>query len=222
VLGQCIEDALRRTAELSATTWDVAYVDMQRERLRKLMELWLEEELERGPFEVKLSERKLDDVRVGPLRLNIRVDRVDVTDAGEVIIDYKTSHAVPGQWKTDRPDAPQLPLYAVVSEAEQLKGIAFAVVRLGKDMGWKGHAARDGILPKPTKLETPLATQVEEWRRVLEALATAFYSGDVRVEPKSYPATCRHCAQRVLCRLDVSQIEIDEDEDETATEVSRG
>lgn len=69
----------------------------------------------------------------------------------------------------------------------------------------------------------PACDAGEEWRRVLEALAMAFYSGDARVEPKSYPTTCRHCAQRVLCRLDVSQLEVDEDEDETATaEVSRG
>jgi probable DNA repair protein len=222
VLGQCIEEALRRKAEQSATTWDAAYVDVQRERLRRLIELWLEKELERAPFEVKLSERKLDDVRIGPLRLNIRVDRVDATDDGEVIIDYKTSNAVPGQWMTERPDAPQLPLYAVLSEAEKLNGVAFGVLRAGKDMGWKGYASA-GTLPKPAKMDLPLAMQVEEWRRVLEALAMAFYSGDARVEPKSYPTTCRHCAQRVLCRLDVSQLEVDEDEDEiAAAEVSRG
>jgi probable DNA repair protein len=210
-LRACIDAALTKTAELSATAWDEAYVDMQRERLRRLLGQWLELERERPEFEVKLSEKNFNDVRIGPLRLSVRVDRVDVTAGGELLIDYKTGTASPNDWLTERPDAPQLPLYAVLAEQE-VKGVAFGLVRAGKEMGLKGYAAADEMLVKAARMKVPFDMQVEEWRRVLEGLATAFHEGDARVAPKSYPATCKHCAQRELCRLDVSLLE-EEDED---------
>jgi ATP-dependent helicase/nuclease subunit B len=43
------------------------------------------------------------------------------------------------------------------------------------------------------------------------------------VSPTTYPGTCTHCGQRVLCRLDVSLLEEeDEQEDGFAAEVGRG
>ncbi len=221
LLRECIEDALSRVDAVSETVWDAAYLDMQRERLRRLLQQWLELEMARPPFEVKLSERKIDDARIGPLRLNVRVDRVDVVDGAEVIIDYKTGHATPNDWLTDRPDAPQLPLYAVLSEGPEMQGVAFGLVRAGKNMELKGYAGRDGILTKAAKLRLPLEAQVDEWRRVLTRLAEEFHAGEARVAPKKYPATCRHCAQRLLCRLDVSTLE-EELEDEGSAEVGLG
>lgn len=221
LLRECIEDALSRVDAVSETVWDAAYLDMQRERLRRLLRQWLELEMTRPPFEVKLSELKIADARIGPLRLNVRVDRVDVVDGAEVIIDYKTGHATPNDWLTERPDAPQLPLYAVLSEGPEMQGVAFGLVRAGKNMELKGYAGRDGILAKTAKMRLPLEAQVDEWRRVLVQLAEEFHTGEATVAPKKYPATCRHCAQRVLCRLDVSALE-EELEDEGSAEVGLG
>ena len=49
---------------------------------------------------MKLSEKEFKDVRVGPLRLSVRMDRVDVVEGGEVLIDYKTGNASPNDWLT--------------------------------------------------------------------------------------------------------------------------
>ncbi|HEY6412164.1 MAG TPA: PD-(D/E)XK nuclease family protein, partial [Edaphobacter sp.] len=219
LLRQCIVEALKKTAELSRTAWDEAYVEMQRDRLLRLLSPWLDLERARPEFAVKLSEKNFNDVRIGPLRLSVRVDRVDVTAGGELLIDYKTGAATPNDWLTERPDAPQLPLYAVLSEQE-VKGVAFGLVRAGKEMGLKGYAGADGILVKAARMKMPMEMQLEEWRRVLEGLASAFHAGDARVAPKSYPMTCRHCAQRELCRLDVSTLE--RNDDEGGSEVSGG
>jgi len=225
VLDWCIAQALKKPAAAITTDWEEAYIEVQRERLRKLLSGWLELELERElPFEVKLSEKKLDDVRVGPLRLNVRLDRVDVVESGEVLIDYKTGPASPGDWLTSRPDAPQLPLYAILTEEDRLQGVAFGLVRAGEGRGLKGYATCDGILPKRSKLEAPtLEAQIERWREVLVALAEEFSSGEARVQPKTYPGSCTHCEQRLLCRLDVSLLEEDDEQDESSwAEVSRG
>jgi ATP-dependent helicase/nuclease subunit B len=226
-LNWCITEALKRTEETTATTWDAVYMEVQRERLHKLLSGWLELEMERPlPFEVKLSEKEFTDVRVGPLRLNVRMDRVDIVEDGEVLIDYKTGAASPNDWLTERPDAPQLPLYAILSEAERLRGVAFGLVRAGEGRELKGYTAREGVLPgRLTKLKeaATFETQVERWRQVLVALAVEFAAGDARVQPKSYPKTCEHCGQRLLCRLDVSLLEADEQDDTDAVEeVNRG
>ncbi len=140
-----------------------------------------QQELARPPFSVKQREEKVSDVQIGPLHLSVRVDRVDETAGGDLLIDYKTGRAATTDWMSDRPDAPQLPLYAVVSNAERLGGVAFAKLRVGKEMGWKGFVAGEGVLLKPDKLKAEsLAAQVDEWREVLTKLAEQFAAGDAR------------------------------------------
>ena len=224
-LDACIVRALRRTAELSSTAWDAAYVAVQHERLQRLLMPWLELEMTRTPFAVKLSEKEFEDVRVGPLRLSVRMDRVDVIEGGEVLIDYKTGVASPSDWLTERPHAPQLPLYAILSDPDLLQGVAFGLVRAGEGRELKGYAVAHGVLPKTVKLRKDVASleaQVEEWRRVLEHLAEEFAAGGARVAPNKYPTTCERCAQRILCRLDVTLLKDDDDEGGSDTEVTRG
>ena len=61
-----------------ASGWPRAYLRTERQRLLKLLGLWLDyEAIERAPFTVKSREETLRDVQIGPLRLDIRVDRVD-------------------------------------------------------------------------------------------------------------------------------------------------
>ena len=221
MLDWAIGEGLRRNEKLSSSAWDAAYMDLQRERLHDLLGPWLEMEMQRPRFTVKLQEDKLEDAHVGPLRLSVRVDRIDEGEEGAIIIDYKTGPAKPSDWLSERPDAPQLPLYAILSQAERLEGVAFAHVRAGKDRGLHGFATSKESGIRLAKLPAAsLEAQVEEWRRVLTKLAEEFYNGDARVRPKNYPMTCKHCGQRMVCRLDVAAM--DEDDDESATEEERG
>jgi probable DNA repair protein len=226
LLEWCIGKALEKTEGRSSTEWDIAYVQVQRDRLRRLLNWWLELEMERAvPFEVRLSEKEFRDVHVGPLRLNVRMDRVDHAAGGEVLIDYKTGSASPNDWLTERPDAPQLPLYSILSEADRLKGVAFGLVRAGEGRGLKGYATEEGLLhSKSTRLKeaATLEAQVERWREVLFRLAEDFYSGNASVAPKNYPKTCERCDQRILCRLDVLSLEENEEDDTGQDEVTGG
>ncbi len=221
-LDRSIEDGLRRTTSGSGVDeepWDTAYRAVQRRRLRRLLVDWLEIERRRPPFSVELREARFDDVPVGPLRLSIRFDRIDQTlDTGqEVLLDYKTSAATPTPWLGERPDEPQLPLYAILREPHAVGAVAFARLRPGKQMELNGLEANEGLLPKTSRTKLSLDAQIEEWREVLNRLAEDFASGEASVTPKQYPLTCKHCGQRTLCRLDPATLRGEYDEDEPVT-----
>ena len=182
--------------------WDKAYRALQMQRLFDLLKSWMSFETQRTPF-IVLDREQERHLTVGPLELNLRVDRIDSVEEGEgaVLIDYKTgSSARPSAWESERPEEPQLPLYTLLPNAANLRGLAFARLRKGQ-LGWSGIQAEPGLLGK-SKLEPEIAELVEEWRRVLTGLAEQFAAGDHSVNPKSYPLTCTYCGQRFLCRLD--------------------
>ena len=154
-------------------------------------------------------------MEVGPLELTVRPDRIDQVEGGFVFIDYKTSFDLQTRhWLGERPEAPQLPLYTLLQEAEDVRGLAFAQLRPGQKMGWVGLQKEQGDIhtDRATKLHD-LELQTRAWREELSRLAQAFAEGVADVDPKSYPHTCRFCEQRLLCRLDRSLLAEDEDAD---------
>ncbi len=213
LLDECIDDALTRTAAQARSPWERAYLAVQRERLRHLLRPWLEVEAARPPFAVLHHEREEHDFSIGPLRLTVRIDRVDETEAGPLILDYKTGDASTAQWLTDRPDQPQLPLYAILASPPPA-GAAFALLRPGDGLALRGFADDSTVFGKPARMNLPMAAQVEDWRRILDQLATDFAAGEAAVDPKCYPQTCGRCSQRILCRLDVSTLEDTSEEPE--------
>ena len=214
LLGACIDEALRN---LRATNpWDTAYLTVQRDRQLSILQQWLDEELKRGPFTVLALEEE-QHITVGPLTLAVRMDRIDQvggaqnnehpTDedqpGGVFFVDYKTGYvASPSQWEGPRPDDPQLPLYALLPEPGELKGLAFAKIRAGNDMRWLGVQSEPGLLPASRGSVVDLPGLLAGWRANLDELAHDFAAGRADVNPKNYPQTCTHCAQRLLCRLD--------------------
>ncbi|HEX4156779.1 MAG TPA: PD-(D/E)XK nuclease family protein [Acidobacteriaceae bacterium] len=218
-LDHAIDFAFTKVAP-AAELWSAAYIALQRERLRDLLSRWLDFELQRAPFTVLSNETK-QDFDIGPLHLSLRPDRIDQVEGGLALVDYKTgASAKPANWLGDRPDDPQLPLYALRTEPHQLKGLFFARLRPGKEMGWLGLASDASALSalKPRDY-ADLDARIDEWRTVLTTLAHNFASGRADVSPKSYAVNCRRCGQRLLCRLDPSSLlTTDEDDPDESNE----
>ena len=219
ILARSIDAALPRKLQVR-DEWDRAYLALQKERLRSVLQQWLEEELKRGPFTVLAVEQD-QVVTVGPLTLNVRMDRIDKVGEGVFFVDYKTGYAAdPKQWIGERPDDPQLPLYTLLPEVEELKGVAFAKVRTGRDMKWLGYQEEEGILPASRSKANvrDLALLMEEWRGTLTQLAEDFAAGRADVRPKSFEVNCTRCAQRLLCRIDPTSLLSTADEDDEELE----
>lgn len=208
ILERALEEAMPRRLKVR-DGWDRAYMTLQKDRLRSLLQQWLEEELRRGPFAV-LAVEKDEIVTVGPLTLKVRMDRIDKVGEGVFFVDYKTGYAADRkQWNGDRPDEPQLPLYTLLTETDELKGVAFAKVRTGRDMKWSGYQSEEGILPTSRSKANvrDLTWLVDEWRGSLTQLAADFATGRADVRPKNFEVNCIHCAQRLLCRIERASVQ---------------
>ena len=194
------------------------FAAIETRRLAQLLADWLELELQRAPFAVANVEK---DARlaVGDVEFTARLDRVDVLgDGRHVIIDYKSGQANINAWAGDRPDDPQMPLYAV-THLEPVAAVSFARLKRGKDFGFAGLAQSGDILPGTVAFDQdrrakrliagrqgqpgvmPLSWDgiFDNWRAVLENLANEFRRGAASVSPK--PRACDQCDQHLLCRI---------------------
>ena len=196
--------ALERTLGRRHTGAIERFRILEQERLEKLLQEWLEVERQRPPFRVVETETTAD-VDLAGLKLCIKADRVDLEESGggHVIVDYKTSKVLKiTAWEGERPDAPQLPLYAVKSQ-HLVSKIFYGQLVSGK-LRWLPAEGADARKCMP------------EWRRVLEKLAADFLQGRAAVDPKDGKITCANCRLGPLCRVGESRgVEIEEgDSDE--------
>ncbi len=207
-VAHAVAEALRprRSRSIEPDRWTEAYLDIAERRLTHLMLRWLDKELSREPFSVITQEEKRL-VSIGPLELNVRPDRIDKVEGGVVFIDYKTSSDLSADdWLGERPKAPQLPLYALLAEPEEVRGLAFGRLRAGREMGWISLQADEGLFPGKNTTSDLFTEQITAWRDELARLASEFAGGAATVDPKSYPGTCQYCGQRLLCRLDPADL----------------
>ncbi len=206
-------DAMLRTR--TEDSWSLAYLRVQRQRLLRLLLRWLEYESRRPPFHVLSTEQRIDGLEIASLRMDVRVDRVDEVEIDGarslVLIDYKSGSTSVNKWLGERPEEPQLPLYAVAAGVADLRAIAFGSVKAGeKHLGLKSFPPRSSLLTADAVEgdAEAFAAQLEEWQWTLERLATDFANGVATVDPREYPGTCQYCEQRMLCRLNPELLEV--------------
>jgi len=209
-IAQAVE-ALRRR---SPATLTARYASIETRQLEDKVMRWLELERQRGPFTVVGYEQEQQFDAAG-LRVRVYLDRVDeLEDGSRVILDYKTGQVRPAKWFGERPEDPQLPVYAVaasgVDGAGPVAAVAFARIR-PDTCAFSGVVREPGILPGlPAGRKGPLSEASESWPAVLEewsaaltSLARDFRSGAAPVDPKHGLKTCEesYCELAALCRV---------------------
>jgi ATP-dependent helicase/nuclease subunit B len=207
LLAQRVDEALQRyKVDGEKRSWNEAYLHTERERILSLLDDWMAYEEKRADFAVETREEKRS-AGVGALKLQVRVDRVDVIQGGRVIIDYKTGVVKADGWDGPRPDDPQLPIYAAYGNVENLKGVLLG--KVAEDRPKFVGQVEDGaaIFPNDTALaKQPYGEEtLGKWKEVLLDLANGFLNGEAQVDPKQYPKTCQYCKLPGLCRIAESE-----------------
>jgi probable DNA repair protein len=205
ILDRAIDPVLGEYA--STGPWLQSYLAAEKRRLHLRLAEWLALEATRHPFTVEACEDKLPNVHIGDLRLRLRADRIDrLADGSRLILDYKTGAASAASWQNERPDEPQLPLYAAYGNVENLSGVVFAKISAGKT-GFDGRIRNaqtqlcSHIGAQTSMVKYPYTDAMrDEWASVLHNLAEEFLAGVARVDPRE-PKVCKQCGLHSLCRI---------------------
>jgi ATP-dependent helicase/nuclease subunit B len=132
----------------------------------------------------------------------VRIDRVDrLADGARVLIDYKTGLAS-ADWRGERPDNPQLPIYALL-HPQSLVAVAYGKVN-ASDCGFVAEAERPGIFKQrgqksPLEGMPTLAALIQVWSERIERIAGDFAAGRAEVAPTL--RACSTCRLHGLCRV---------------------
>ncbi len=170
-------------------------------RLQGLLTRWLELESKRAPFTVEHIEGGGEIAHLAGLEYTVRIDRIDrLEDGSRILIDYKTGWARP-DWRGERPDNPQLPMYALMHR-ENLVAVAYGRVSAA-ECRFVVESARAGLFPATgaSRLEGfgSFAELLAQWERRVERIAREFALGSAEVAPTE--TACRYCRLQGLCRV---------------------
>jgi probable DNA repair protein len=198
-----LDEAARRALQAVCERRDPGSTWRRRERarLRSLLNLWLDAERQRQPFVIEWLEQP-QTARFAGVDFRVVVDRSDrLLQGGRVLIDYKTGSAAP-DWRGDRPDNPQLPIYALLSP-DSLAAVAYGRVNAAESCFVYESERPDIFRPgaRATALEGAgtLAGLMQIWSTRIESLAGDFARGHAAVAPTS--TACRFCQLQGLCRV---------------------
>ena len=180
---------------------------LEKQRITSLLNAWLAVEQQRPPFVIEATEKPCETSLAG-LPLRLRVDRIDRLQANRLmIIDYKTGSVSTSQWRDDRPDDPQLLLYALLGDNGDIDAIAKASLKSG-EMCFSGMSSIEtnikGIKPMidvdGADTQQFWSDQKIRWHRRLEDLAGEFLGGDAQVLPQT-DSSCKYCHLKDVCRI---------------------
>lgn len=202
-LARLLSESTRRAIDKLRARRDpgTLWRERERERLMKLLARWLELESARDSFEIERLEEGSEIARHAGLDFSVRIDRIDrLPDGARLLIDYKTG-AANRDWQGERPDNPQLPIYALLHR-RSLIAVAYGRINAAQ-CAFVAESERGDVFPRrrATRMEGmgSLAELMDRWSERIERLAHEFREGRAAVDP--IPTACRSCHLHGLCRV---------------------
>lgn len=171
-------------AELNTPVFQGLCKDIERQQQERRLNHLINYEQERDPFVVESLEQAYQII-LSQLELNIRIDRLDkdLNSSSKSVIDYKSHLPSPMPWHEERPEHPQLLLYALLDN--QINELIFLEVKA------------KGVQNKSFKVDE---NQRQIWLERLSLLAKEFKQGHCPPQPKR-AQICQNCDFSNLCKI---------------------
>ena len=168
-------------------------------RLERLVNACLDWEKQRPAFTISALEQTFS-IQLADFELRVRIDRLDTLESGDKwVIDYKTSLPTSKPWNEDRPEAPQLLLYALLDDT--INALLFIQLKAGR-LTCSGLSETDFPIKGMStfKKNESWSDYQMLWRQQLTDLAIEFQNGFCPPTP-SRASTCVSCEFQNLCRI---------------------
>ncbi len=199
LLNHAIDIALEPHIQQHACSFPPLIQAIERDRLRALIQASFLWEKQRPPFIVKAVEQAFT-LNLAGIDFSVRVDRLDSLSEDETwVIDYKSSIPPSKPWNEERPEAPQLLLYALLDQ--NINALLFLQLKTGQLICngiSQDKNAEVGL--SPLKKDETWSQKREEWRQRLTQLTIEFRDGHCPPNPQK-ESTCLTCEYKNLCRI---------------------
>ncbi len=192
-------------------------VNLENHRLTQLILEWLQIEKERESFSIKSLESETQ-LTLNGLSLNLRIDRIDNNQQGQIkIIDYKSGLASPKNWFSVRPVEAQMPAYLLALNNESFYGLAYGIFKTGEVALSGLNSSNDStVIADQHNIQGKRNLRINEldsvsfeqlrvdWKKSLSRISKGILSGYMPVSPKKID-TCLYCDYKPFCRIDEEQ-----------------
>ena len=179
-----VESVFKKSKNL--TNCEVPIIDIEKNRIKKVILNWLEFEKKGEDFKVVGIEKKVNG-KIFEYPVSCRLDRLDrLADGSLRVVDYKTGTFTKGDLEPPRINAPQLYLYSILIGLDKVKSFSAAKV----------YRETASVISKI--LQT---NDNKTWHEDLANLNQEIKNGFAARRPKKSEATCNFCAQKLFCRI---------------------
>lgn len=203
LIGNAITLALKPLIDDRGHSFTPLVQEVEIARLHHLINASLDWERQRPAFEIEALEQNFT-LHLAGIDFRVRVDRLDNIKGTDKkwVIDYKSSLPLAKPWNDERPEAPQLLLYALLDDA--INALLFMQLKGGRVV-CSGLSEEDVSIQGVNylKKDENWPARQQEWKQQLTQLAAEFYTGHCPPIP-TRSSTCQQCDFSNLCRVDNS------------------
>ncbi|RUR13748.1 PD-(D/E)XK nuclease family protein [Legionella sp. km772] len=198
-LEQLIANAIKQALKQQAVDSPHFIQDLEYCRLKRLVLSYLEWEKQRPAFVIAGLEQSYT-LNLSGLEIKVRVDRLDKVGDKTWVIDYKSTLPSTKPWNEERPQEPQLLLYALLDE--EINTLILMQIKAGKILCTGLSETKTEIkgINSLRKEESWHETR-ENWQEQLSRLAQEVLNGYCPPQPIN-PNICSYCDFKNLCRID--------------------
>lgn len=224
VLEKAVEAVLAKFNAEHDFAFSEAFIQLEKERLVKLVTFWLMEvELQRPQdFEVLACEQE-NKLEIEGVRIKLVVDRLDqLADGRLLVMDYKTGNHVDFKnWGQVTITEPQLPIYAAfLLQDQEVGAVCFAKVNLDK-AGFAGISASQDLVQGVAVINETAGKKIfdetrfpdwpsviQHWRDNITQTAIALKNGQAQVQFED-EKQLTYCEVLPLLRLAERQLQFE-------------
>lgn len=172
--------------------------EIETTRLKRLVLGCLEWEKQRPSFSIHSLEQSFT-IHLANLEFKVRVDRLDKVGDKTWVIDYKSTLPTHKPWNEERPQEPQLLLYALLDE--HINTLLFMQIKTGSILchGLSEEKSEIRGISQLKKAEQWSDARTN-WYQQLNSIAEEVVNGLCKPQPTN-ATTCSYCDFKNLCRI---------------------